>query len=31
MQVAWHLNRWWDWCVSEDEKKQIDEMFIEEL
>ena len=19
--VAWHPNRWWDWCKSEDEKK----------
>ena len=31
MPVAWHTNRWWDWCVSEDEKKEIDPMFIEEL
>ena len=23
--------RWWDWCASEDEKKEIDRMFIEEL
>ena len=23
MPTAWHLNRWWDWCMSEDEKKQI--------
>ena len=22
--VAWHPNRWWDWCVSEDEKKETD-------
>ena len=22
MSVAWHQNRWWDWCVSEDEKKK---------
>ena len=29
MPVAWHPKRWWDWCVSEDEKKEI--MFIEEL
>ena len=31
MPVAWHPNRWWDWCMSEDEKKEIDPMFIEEL
>ena len=29
--VAWHPNRWKDWCMSEDEKKEIDPMFIEEL
>ena len=21
MPIAWHLSRWWDWCVPEDEKK----------
>ena len=31
MPVAWHSNRWRDWCVSEDEKKETDSMFIEEL
>ena len=31
MRVAWHPNRWWDCCVSDDEKKQTDPMFIEEL
>ena len=31
MPVAWHPNRWWDFCVSEDEKKEIDPVFIEEL
>ena len=31
MRVAWRPNRWWDCCVSDDEKKQIDPMFIEEL
>ena len=29
MPVAWHPDRWWDW--SEDEKKEIDPMFIEQL
>ena len=31
MPVALHPSRWWDWCVSEDEKKEIDPTFIEEL
>ena len=31
MPVALHPNRWWDWCVSEDEKKEIDPMLIEQL
>ena len=24
MLVAWHPNRWYDWCMSEDEKKEIE-------
>ena len=31
MPVALHPKRWWDWCVSKDEKKEIDPIFIEEL
>ena len=31
MPVAWHHNRWCDWRVSENEKKEIDPTFIEEL
>ena len=31
MPVEWHPNRLWDWCVSKDEKKEIDPIFIEEL
>ena len=31
MPVAWHPNRWWDWCRLKDEKKEIDSMFIKEL
>ena len=23
MPVAWHPDRWWDWCIPEDEKKEI--------
>ena len=29
MPVAWHPNRWWGWCVSEDEKKEIEPIFTE--
>ena len=29
MPVAWYPDRWWNWCMSEDEKKEIDPMFIE--
>ena len=29
--VGWHPNRWWDWCLPEDEKKEINPMFIEAL
>ena len=31
MLVACHPNRWWDWCMSKDGKKETDTMFIEEL
>ena len=31
MPVVWHPKRWWDCCVSEDQKKEIDPMFVEEL
>ena len=31
MPMAWHTKRWWDWCMVEDEKKEIDPIFIEEL
>ena len=27
MPVSWHSNRWWDWCMSVDEKKGIDPFF----
>ena len=31
MPVAWHPTIWWNWCMSEDEKEEINSMFIEEL
>ena len=30
MPVVWNPDRYWDWCMSEDGKKEIDPMFIEE-
>ena len=29
--AAWHSYRWWDSCMSGDEKKEIGQMSIEEL
>ena len=26
---VWHPNRKWDWCVSQDEKKEIEPIFTE--
>ena len=23
LPIAWHPSRWWDWCVSEDEKRWL--------
>ena len=32
MSKVWHLDRQWDWCLSEDEKKkEVDPMFMKEL
>ena len=25
--IAWHPDRWWDWCVPEDEKKTIEKLW----
>ena len=27
MPVAWHPDRWWNWCVPEDEKKELEIYF----
>ena len=29
MAIVWCPKRWWDCCLSKDEKKEIDQMFIE--
>ena len=28
MPIAWHPSKWWDWCVSEDEKKETETGFF---
>ena len=28
MPIAWHPNRWWDWCVPEDEKRELEAWFV---
>ena len=27
MPVSWHPDRWWDWCVPEYEKKELEKYF----
>ena len=27
MPIAWHPSRWWDWFVSEDEKKETEKLW----
>ena len=31
MPVVWHPTRWWDWCFSEDMKKEIDPILTDKL
>ena len=31
MPVVWHPNRWWHSCMSEDEIKEVDPIFNQEL
>ena len=28
MRMAWHPNRYWDWCVPEDEKRELEAWFV---
>ena len=28
MLVAWNLARWWNWCIPEDEKKEIEPLLL---
>ena len=27
LAIAWHPSRWWDWCMSEDEKKETEKLW----
>ena len=27
MPIAWHPSRYWDWCMSEDEKKETEKLW----
>ena len=29
--IAWHPTKWWDWCIVEDEKKEIDSIFTDKV
>ena len=28
LPIAWHQSRYWDWCMSEDEKKETEKLFL---
>ena len=28
MPIAWHPSRYWDWCLSEDEKREKEKLFL---
>ena len=30
MSIAWHPKRWYNFCMSEDEKKEIEPIFTEQ-
>ena len=27
LPIAWHPSRYWDWCMSEDEKKETEKLW----
>ena len=31
MPIAWNPSRWWDWCVPEDEKKETEKLWKEQV
>ena len=28
MPIAWHPSRYWDWCMSEDEKRETEKLLL---
>ena len=28
LPIAWHPSHWWDWCMSEEEKKETEKLFL---
>ena len=28
LPIAWHPSRYWNWCVPEDERKDIEKMWV---
>ena len=30
LRIGWHPSRWWDWCMSEDEKKETEKLWNDE-
>ena len=31
MPIAWHPKKWWDWCLSVDDKKRIEAIFTDKV
>ena len=31
MPVAWHPKKWWDWCLSVDDRKRIEAIFTDKV
>ena len=29
LPITWHLSRHWDWCTSEDEKKETEQLWAQ--
>ena len=29
MPIAWHPSRYWDWCMSEDEKRETEKLWTQ--
>ena len=29
LPIAWHPSRYWDWCMAEDEKKILENFFVQ--